>query len=152
MDWRGSGLPVLSWGQEKCNPLACHEDLAPVKHRKQSRTLKQMLQDAGISGIKHPSHPDNSVWPPQVSATYCSHLLYFIKMIFLFHTQSQRFEHFEITPCSNLGPVVSLPHLSLQLFGFYPVFSGFGGFLSVGLRVFWKSKSTEQVSEKYSNC
>lgn len=137
---------------EMQTPECCHEHLVPVKHRKQSRTLRQILQDAGSSGTKHPSHPNNSVWPSQASARCCSHHLYFTKKIFLYYpnTQSQIFEHFANTLCSNLGLVVSLPRLSLQQFGCYPVFAGFGGFLSVALGFFWKSKSTERVSEKYS--
>lgn len=101
---------------EMQTPECCHEHLVPVKHRKQSRTLRQILQDAGVSGIKHPSHPNNSVWPSQVSARCCSHHLYFTKKIFLYYpnTQSQTFEHFANTLCSNLGLVVSLPCLSLN--------------------------------------
>lgn len=41
--------------------------------------------------------------------------------------------------------MVSLPHLSLQLFGWYPVFVGFGGFLSVGLG-FFESLSQQKKS------
>lgn len=79
-------------------------------------------------------------------------ILYFTKMIFLYYTstQSQTFEHFENTLCSNLGLMVSLLHLSLQLFGWYPVFVGFGGFLSVGLGFFeslnQQNKSVKNIS------
>lgn len=133
-------------------PGCCHEHLAPVKHRKQSRTLNQILQDAGISGSKHPSHPDNSHHRYQQGVAALNPLFH-QDYFFLYYTstQSQIFEHFENTSCSNPGLMVSLPHLSLQLFGWYPVFVGFGGFLSVGLGVFWKSQSTEKVHKKCNN-
>jgi len=107
----------------------------PVKHRKQGRTK------GNPSGSRYPR--DQALGQPQPFSAgirdYQQGLSVFYQENFVYYpsTQSWTFEHFvNHPPSQNLGLVVSLLRVFLQLLGWYAVFGGFWGLLSVGLGVF----------------
>lgn len=119
---------------EMQTPECCWGHLVPVKHRKQSRTVRAIIQDPGISGTKHPAGPESSVWASWTISKVLQQPPVFHWELFAYYpsTQSGTSERFANTPppppAPNLGLVVSLLCLFLRLLAGIQFLGGLGFF------------------------
>lgn len=145
---------ILRAGETQ-TPEGCCGHLVPVKHRKQRRTIRAIIQDAGISGTKLPAGPNHSAWASGAVSKVLRPSPVFHWENFVYYPSIQSLDIWALcnpppySPCpkprSGGESAASLPSNVWLVSSFW---GALGFFFGVGLGFFFKRLSQQNNSVK----